>query len=140
MKQLKIKKLNPKAKLPTRAHSTDCGADIFCLEGAILNPGEGKLFKTGIAGEFPVGFVGMICDRSSMAKRGLKVAGGIVDPGFTGELGVVLRNITSAQLTITEGDKIAQLLMIPVATPEIIEVAELPNSERGIKGWGSSGI
>lgn len=139
MNKLKIKKLNTHAILPTRAHSTDCGLDLYTLDGAIVKPGKGEIFKTGIAGEFMPGYVGMLTDRSSMAKRGFKLAGGIIDPGYTGELMVVLRNISDKELTIQPGERIAQLLIIPVETPEVVEVMELSNSERSDKGFGSSG-
>lgn len=139
MNQFKVKKLDVTATLPTRAHSTDCGLDIYTLEGAVVKPGEGKVFKTGIAGEFVSGYVGMLTDRSSMAKRGFKLAGGIIDPGYTGELMVVLRNITNGELSVQAGERIAQLLIIPISTPEVIEVTELSDSERASKGFGSSG-
>lgn len=139
MKSLKVKKLNTSAKLPTRAHSTDVGLDIYSLEGAIVKPGEGKVFSTGIAAEFLPGCVGMLTDRSSMAKTGFKLAGGIIDPGYTGELKVVLRNITNGDLNVQQGDRIAQLLIIPVQTPEVELVEELNNSERADRGFGSSG-
>jgi dUTP pyrophosphatase len=139
MKQFKVMKLDPTATLPTRAHSTDCGLDIYTLEEANVEPGQGRVFKTGIAGEFLPGYVGMLTDRSSMAKKGFKLAGGIIDPGYTGELMVVLRNITNSTLTVSSGDRIAQLLIIPIETPEVLEVTELSNSERSSKGFGSSG-
>lgn len=139
MKIIKIKKLAPEAILPSRAHSTDVGLDIYSLENGEVAPGEGKVFSTGVAGEFTPYYVGMLTDRSSMAKKGFKLAGGIVDPGYTGELKVVLRNISSKTLSIIKGDRIAQLLIIPVCTPEVVEVMELSESNRGDKGFGSSG-
>lgn len=139
MKTLKIMKLADNARLPTRAHASDCGLDLYVMEGGIVKPGDGRVFKTGVAAEFPLGFVGMLTDRSSMAKRGFKVAGGIIDPGYTGELMVVLRNISSSELTIESGDRIAQLLMLPMATPEVVEVSSLAESARANNGFGSSG-
>lgn len=140
MQFLKVKRLDPRAQLPVRAHSDDCGLDIFTLEGAILKPSEGKMFRTGIAGQFVPGYVGMLTDRSSMAKRGFKLAGGIIDPHFTSELKVMLRNITNGDLTVQEGERIAQLLIIPISNPEIIEVFEIEETgPRGQNGFGSSG-
>ena len=137
--KFKVKKLVPEAKLPTRAHANDAGLDLYSLEGATIAPGEGKVLRTGIAAEFNPGQVGMLTDRSSMAKQGFKVAGGIIDAGYTGELNVVLRNITQETLFVQAGNKIAQLLIIPILTPEVEEVKELSSSERGSKGFGSSG-
>lgn len=139
MKQLKIKRLSPQAILPTRAHSTDCGLDIYSLETASVFPNQGYTFSTGIAGEFEPGYLGMLTDRSSMAKIGLKLAGGIIDPDYRGELKVVLRNLASTPTTVTKGQRIAQLLIVPIFTPDVIEVEELSETERGDKGFGSSG-
>lgn len=135
----KVKRLDPAAILPSRANPDDVGLDIYSLETDMVKPGEGKAFKTGIAGEFKPGYVGMLTDRSSMAKKGFKLAGGIIDPGYTGELGVMLRNITDVPLWVSAGDRIAQLLIIPVSVPEVVEVDSLEESIRGSKGWGSSG-
>lgn len=139
MPNLKIKKLNSEAILPTRANPDDCGLDIYALEGAVIEPFQGKVISTGIAGEFIRGYVGMLTDRSSMAKKGFKVAGGIIDPGYTGELLVVLRNLTTQTITIEKGNRIAQLLIIPVETPRVEEVIELSDSVRAERGFGSSG-
>ena len=139
MKQLKIKKLTSDAKLPTRAYSTDCGLDIYSNETSIVEPGEGKVFSTGVAGEFEPGYLGMLTDRSSMAKKGFKLAGGVIDPHFCGELSVVLRNLTRQPMLVSKGDRIAQLLIIPISIPEVVEVDELTSNGRGINSFGSSG-
>jgi dUTP pyrophosphatase len=139
MNKFNVKKLSPDAILPTRANPDDVGLDIYSLETIVIEPGEGTAIKTGIAGEFSPGYVGMLTDRSSMARKGFKLAGGIIDPGYSGELGVVLRNISKRPMIIEKGDRIAQLLIIPVLTPEVVEVDSLGESIRGNKGWGSSG-
>ena len=139
MNKIAIKKLSPYAILPTRAHKEDVGLDIYSLDSATVEPGKGHTFSTGIAGEFIPGYVGMLADRSSMAKKGFKLSGGIIDPGYSGELMVVLRNISSISLHVSKGDRIAQLLIIPALTPEVIEVEELSDSVRKDKGFGSSG-
>lgn len=139
MEVIEFKRLDEKALVPTRSHKTDAGLDIYSLESGQLLPGEGKMFKTGIAANFIPGYVGMLADRSSMSKKGFKLAGGICDAGFTGEIGVMLRNISNGLLKVEAGDRIAQLLIIPICTPEPKEVSELNESERGSKGWGSSG-
>lgn len=137
---LKVKLLDKNGQIPCRAHKDDCGLDLFTLEGAIIKPGDGHVFTTGIAAEFKTGYCGMLTDRSSMAKRGFKLAGGIIDPGYTGELKVVLRNVTNHDLSVKAGDKIAQLLLLPMITPEVVIVEELEESERGERGFGSSGV
>lgn len=139
MNKFKVLRLAPNAKLPTRGYDTDCGLDIYSLENAIVPPGGGVTLSTGISAIFEEGNLGMMADRSSMAKKGWKVSGGIIDPGFSGELKVVLRNISHELLNIDAGDRIAQLLIVPILTPEVEEVYELPKSKRGKNGFGSTG-
>ncbi len=139
MNKFKVLRLDPSAKLPTRGHDTDCGLDIYSLENAIVPPGGGVTLSTGISAIFETGNLGMMADRSSMAKKGWKVSGGIIDPGYTGELKVVLRNISHELLNVDVGDRIAQLLIVPILTPEVEEVFTLPKSKRGNNGFGSTG-
>ncbi len=136
---LPVKKLSPEAVLPTRAHADDAGLDLYSLEDAALADGEGRIVKTGVAIALPPGHVGLISDRSSMAKRGLKTAGGVIDAGYRGELGVVLLNLSGKMQSVAKGERIAQLLILPVATPAVLEVAELDTTARGDKGFGSTG-
>jgi dUTP pyrophosphatase len=113
--------------------------DIYCLEDVILPPQQGKVTRTGIALAIPKGFVGQIADRSSMAKKGVKTAGGIIDAGYRGEIHVVLWNISGQEIRIAHGERIAQILIIPIATPAVVEVKQLDETARGTKGFGSSG-
>lgn len=136
---LPIKKLDPNAVLPTRAHADDAGLDLYSLEDAALEPGAGRIVKTGVAVALSEGTVGLICDRSSMAKRGLKTAGGVIDAGYRGELGVVLLNLSRETQKVAKGERIAQLLIVPVATPAVQEVDDLGQTARGAKGFGSTG-
>jgi dUTP pyrophosphatase len=140
MESIQIKKLNPEATLPTRAHSDDAGMDLYGIEDALLKPGEGRIVKTGISMAIAPGFVGMIADRSSMAKKGIKTAGGIIDSGYRGEVGVVLWNISKTEIRIAPKDRIAQMLILPIATPAPIEVSELSETRRGTGGFGSTGV
>ncbi|MDE2143473.1 MAG: dUTP diphosphatase, partial [Elusimicrobia bacterium] len=94
MNELPLRRLDPAAVLPTRAHADDAGLDLYGLEDATVAPGEGKLLRTGVAVAIPAGHVGLVCDRSSLAKRGLKTAGGVIDAGYRGEIGVVVWNIS----------------------------------------------
>jgi dUTP pyrophosphatase len=139
MKTLEIKKLHPEAKVPTRAYEHDAGLDLTSVETHTLQPGEGKIFKTGIAIALDPGFVGLVWDRSSMGKKGIKTLGGVIDSGYRGEVGVILWNISQEPQTISTGDRIAQLLVQAVATPQTKEVAELSSTDRGAGGFGSSG-
>lgn len=139
MKKLQIKKLDDKAVVPQRAYEHDAGLDITTIEAAVLEPGQGRIFKTGLAIAVDPGYVAMICDRSSMGKRGLRVLGGIVDSGYRGEVGVILWNVSRDTHKIESGERIAQVLLMPVATPAVETVDELPPAERGAQGFGSSG-
>ena len=136
---LEVKRLSPDATLPTRAYPDDAGLDIYGLEDALMGPSEGKMLATGVAMAIPVGHVGMVCDRSSMAKKGIKTAGGIIDAGYRGELKIVLWNLSKEQIRVVRGERIAQLLVLPIQTPAVKEVSDLSSAERGDKGFGSSG-
>ena len=139
MKTLHIQRLDPAATVPTRAYEHDAGLDLFSLERHTLQPGEGRIFKTGIALEIEPGHVGLVWDRSSMGKRGIKTLGGVIDSGYRGEVGVILWNLSKTPQEIQSGDKIAQLLIQPIVTPQTREVELLSSSERGSGGFGSSG-
>lgn len=136
---LEIKKLNGNAILPTRAHSDDAGADLYGLHAATVEPGEGFKFSTGIAANIPSGYYLHIHARSSMSKQGWVVLGGIVDCSYKGELFVMLRNVSNKPLRVEYHDRIAQLVLCPVATPQIVEVEDIGISVRGSNGFGSSG-
>ncbi len=132
-------RVTDEATLPVRAHPNDAGLDLFCFEDAILSPGQGKLIRTGIAVALPEGHVGLVADRSSMAKKGLKTAGGVIDAGYRGEIQVVLWNISREEMRISRGERIAQLLILPIATPAVVEVKALDETKRGSGGFGSTG-
>lgn len=140
--QLEVLRVSPEATLPTRAHADDAGMDLYGLEDVILGPGQGKMARTGIAMAIPAGFVGMIADRSSLGKKGVKTAGGIVDAGYRGEVQVILWNLTETEIRLGRGERIAQMLIIPIATPAILEVPtadKLGSTTRGAGGFGSTG-
>lgn len=139
MDKIPVQRLSPQAVLPTRVHDNDAGLDLYCLENQVIQPQSGALMRTGIAMALPERTVGLVTDRSSMAKRGLKTAGGVIDAGYRGEIHIVLWNISSAPIEICQGERIAQLLIIPISTPMPVEVQELNATLRGSKGFGSSG-
>ncbi|MBI4423155.1 MAG: dUTP diphosphatase [Elusimicrobia bacterium] len=136
---LPILKLHAEATLPTRAHADDAGLDLYALEGVTLEPGAGAHVKTGIAIELPAGHVGLIADRSSLARRGLTTLGGVIDAGYRGEIGVVIWNVSRTAQSLQRGDRVGQLLVVPVRTPAVLQVAELNDSARGTGGFGSTG-
>ena len=140
MVNLNIKKLYDDAILPKYAHEGDAGIDIFSYEEYVLKPNERKVFKTGISTSFPQGYVALIWDRSgNAAKRGLKTMAGVIDCGYRGEWGIVLLNTSNEEHHIKKGDKIAQCLIQPIINANINEVENLDLSDRGEKGFGSTG-
>jgi dUTP pyrophosphatase len=134
-----VMKTHPGATLPTRAHPDDAGLDLYSLEDIRLEPGQGVVTRTGIALAIPSGHTGLVADRSSLAKRGLKTAGGIIDAGYRGEIHIVLWNISKQVQELKHGERIAQLLILPVRRPAVREVERLDDTQRGAKGFGSSG-
>lgn len=146
--KLQVYKLDPKAIIPTRYRPTDCGYDLYTLDGFQLNPGEMVIAKTGIAINIPKGYFGKICDRSSMAVKGFHVHGGQIDSGYSGDCSIIIQNtfappnspaLRPKSLYVQAGEKIAQLVILSVPECEIQEVNELWTSERSNKGFGSSG-
>jgi len=139
MSILNIKRMDPNAVLPTRAHVDDAGLDLYALEDGEIAAMQGLVTRTGIAMALPPATVGMVADRSSMAKKGFKTAGGIIDAGYRGEIHIVLRNLTNEVLRFGKGERIAQLIIYPILTPAVNEVTDLDETFRGSKGFGSSG-
>lgn len=145
MNKVKIFKLDPEAKIPTRNKSTDAGLDLYAAEDMFIPKGTTRRIKTGIAIEIPEGYVGKVSDRSGMAFKGLIVGAGIIDTGYTGDCSVVLHNFNADSTysfgvyTVKKGDKIAQILISKVETPQVEITEELWTSERGSEGFGSSG-
>lgn len=131
-------KLDEGAFMPERAHSADAGLDIRAPYNAVLTEWDMCTIRTGVHVELPKGTVGMVKTRSSMNAQGIQCEG-VIDEGYTGEIVVILQNHTNTIHTIKAGDKIAQLVILPVIRPEIELVNELEETERGDKGFGSSG-
>jgi dUTP pyrophosphatase len=142
--KLKIKRITNTAKIPTRAHLGDLGYDLYADETVLLERHEVKKISTGIAVEFPEGWGARICDRSSMASKGITTSAGIIDSSYTGEICVLLTfsNDCANDQTVYKieaGDKIAQLLPTKVVDWEVEEVDEISENGRGTRGFGSSG-
>jgi dUTP pyrophosphatase len=140
---LRVKRLEPRAVLPSRAHPGDAGLDLHALEAVELAPGERAQVRTGIAIALPPGTAGLVLPRSGLAARhGISVvnAPGLIDEGYRGELRVLLLNTDSeATFRAAAGDRIAQLVIVDVEAPEVIESDDLGDSSRGTGGFGSSG-
>ena len=144
MEPIRVKKLDPKAKLPTYGSAEAAGADLYaCLDGAItIAPGETVFVPTGIAMEVPRGCAGLIYARSGLAcKRGLAPANkvGVVDSDYRGEITVVLHNHGTLPQTVCHGERVAQFIITPVLTPEYVAVEELTDTQRASGGFGSTG-
>lgn len=137
---LKIKKLNPEAKLPSYGHKGDAGLDLFSCEDTVIVPGERKRVSTGISIEFEKGHVALIWDKSGVADSGIKIMGGVLEYTYRGEYKVIMLNTSHKDYEIKKGQKIAQLLIQPIITAEIEEVKELSETERGEGAFGSTGL
>lgn len=139
--KIKIEKINPKAKLPQKTHREDAGYDLFSSEIAEIKPGERKAISTGLRVAIPLGYVGLIWDRSGLAlNKGLKTMAGVIDSGYRGEVKVVAVNLGKETIKIESYSRIAQLLVQKIENFKIEEVKSLNTSSRGKKGFGSSGI
>ena len=140
--ELAIRRLRDDAVVPSRAYSGDAGFDLASCERVELGPGERATVGTGLAVAVPDGFAGFVQPRSGLAARhGITIVNspGLVDSGYRGEVRVVLLNTDAREPFVVEpGMRIAQLVVVPVPGVEPVEVDELPESERGVRGFGSS--
>ena len=141
---LPFQRLDPRAILPTRAHPGDAGLDLYALEPAELEPGQRSSIGTGVAVAIPDGYAGLVLPRSGLAARhGISVvnAPGLIDAGYRGEIRVLLLNTDRGRAwRLQAGERIAQLVITPVALPEPEEVTGLSATTRGSGGFGSSGV
>jgi dUTP pyrophosphatase len=139
---VKVTKLHPEARLPRYAHHGpfgDLAADVAALAAAELAPGEIKAIPTGIAFEFPPEFGALVEDRSGLALKGICTLAGVIDPGYRGELKVVLINLGKESFAINAGDRIAQLRIVRRVDVEFTEVDSVSSTERDVRGFGSTG-
>jgi dUTP pyrophosphatase len=143
LRSLPVQRLDPRAILPTRAHPGDAGLDLHALEPAELGPGQRASVPTGLALAIPDGYAGLVLPRSGLAARhgiSLVNAPGLIDAGYRGEIRVVLLNTDAERFfQLQAEDRIAQLVIVPVALPQPEEVGELGSTSRGRGGFGSSG-
>jgi dUTP pyrophosphatase len=143
MTTLRIRRLHERARVPSQAYPGDAGLDLHAIETAVLAPGERASIRTGIALEIPEGQAALVLPRSGLAARhgiALVNAPGLIDAGYRGEIRVLLLNTDRREpFEVSQGDRIAQLVLVRVEAPEIEELEELAVSERGAGGFGSSG-
>lgn len=160
MFKLKFKKLHKDAKMPSRAYPTDSGMDVYSIEDYTLQPNEQHRFLLGIACQFPktirveatvidsdyytyenldLSMSALFWDKSSVGNKGVKVMGGVIDPLYTGEWCVMLKNHSDEPVHFSKGQKLCQVIMTPVFLCDAEEVDELSETERGVSGFGSSG-
>ena len=144
MTELPVARLRDDAVLPAQAYDGDAGLDLAACERAELEPGERAVVGTGVAVAIPDGYAGLVLPRSGLAARhGLTIvnAPGLIDSGYRGELKVILLNTDEREPFVVEpGMRIAQLVLVEAASVRLLEVEELPESERGAAGFGSSGV
>jgi dUTP pyrophosphatase len=135
-----VQKIHPDAVLPTHAYADDAGMDLFACEECVVGPAQKALVATGLKIAIPSGYAGFIWDKSGIAaKHHMKTMAGVIDAGYRGELKVVITNLGTEPYAVKKGEKIAQIVIQPVAQPEVEEVAEIGDTERGEGGFGSSG-
>lgn len=140
---LRFKRIHPDAVLPAYAHPSDAGMDVRSVDDMTLAPGKRALVHTGLVMLLPPMFEAQVRPRSGLAlKAGVTVLNtpGTIDSGYRGEVGVILINLGDADFVIKKGDKIAQIVIAPVTQPEVVETAEIDETDRGAGGFGSTGV
>ncbi len=144
MIELPIRRVRPDARLPERAYAGDAGLDLATCERLVLDPGERAVAPTGLAVAIPEGYAGFVQPRSGLAARhgiALVNSPGLIDSGYRGEIKVVVLNTDRERQFVAEpGERIAQLVVLPVPEVTLEIVDELPGSERGARGFGSSRV
>jgi dUTP pyrophosphatase len=138
-----VKKLVPQAQMPRYAHVGqygDLAAALYGAEAMTIDPGATVLVPTGVAMEFPSTHGALVEDRSGLAVKGITTLAGVIDPGYRGEVRIVLTNLSPNAAEVKQGDRIAQLRIVRRIEAEFVEVAELGEAARGAGGFGSTGL
>ncbi len=139
MVKVKVKKLRVDAIVPKYAHPGDAGMDLFSVENIVVPRGERRLIKTGISMELPEGYFASIRGKSGLAyKKGILILAGVIEYTYRGEYGVVVVNTGDEDFIVEKDDKVAQVLIQPIATVELEEAEELSDTARGEGGFGST--
>ncbi|SNT32498.1 deoxyuridine 5'-triphosphate nucleotidohydrolase [Granulicella rosea] len=143
MPEIRIKTLHPAAQLPRYAHTGpwgDLAADLYSVAEVTLEPTGSGIVPTGIALAFPPDYGALVEDRSGLAVKGITTLAGVIDPGYRGEIKVVLTNLNATPFTIHVGDRIAQLRIVQRLQATFIETGDLDETVRGAGGFGSTGV
>ena len=144
MIDLPVRRLRDDAVLPGRAYDADAGLDLSSCDELVIGPGERAVVGTGIAVAIPEGYAGLVLPRSGLAARhgiGKVNAPGLIDAGYRGEVRVILLNTDRERpFRVEPGMRIAQLVVVEVPAVQLVEVEELPDADRGVRGFGSSGV
>lgn len=135
--RLKIK-LDPGSVMPSRAHETDAGLDLKARDPIWIHPGEHVILDTGVHVAVPTGYVGLITSKSGLMAKGITCRG-TIDSGYTGSIRAVLYNHGPGGYLVNAGDKVCQLVLVPIITPELEVVDELDETDRSDGGFGSTG-
>ncbi|OGD26415.1 MAG: deoxyuridine 5'-triphosphate nucleotidohydrolase [Candidatus Aminicenantes bacterium RBG_19FT_COMBO_65_30] len=138
--ELKVKRIQPEAKLPVYGHPGDAGLDLFSVVDRDIQPGEVFAVPTGIQVAVPAGHVGLVWDKSGISLQRVHRLAGVVDSGYRGEVQVVMINLGAAPFAVRKGMKIAQMLVQPVTAVEVVESDFLDDTSRGDGGFGSTGL
>lgn len=136
---IKVKKFDKEAIIPTRAHSSDGGYDMYLLEDLTIKPLETVCVGFGVGFDIPLSYAGIFVPRSSMAKKGIVIGPAIVDAGYKGEVHLIATNCSKKKLKFQKGDRLCSLCIFKIITPKLEEVNDLGKSDRGSKGLGSTG-
>ena len=134
--------LDENAKMPTRAHETDAGLDLYAVRSAVVYGNSSEIFDTGVHIEIPAGYAGFLKSKSGLNVRFGITSEGVIDAGYTGSIVVKLYNNGKFPFYVNKGDKVTQLVILPIETPELELVENLEQfngSDRGDKGFGSTG-
>lgn len=132
-------KLDDGAFMPTRAHETDAGLDLYSVNKKTIAPHSARVFDTGVHIELPPNTTGFIKSKSGLNARHSLLSEGVIDEGYTGSILVKVYNHGKKPYTVSRGDKISQLVILPIVKPELELVEELETTERGNNGMGSTG-
>lgn len=139
--EIRIRRLDKELELPRYNNPTDAALDLRSRESQVLRPMEKKLIMTGIQVQIPTSHVGLIWDRSGLAaKHSIHTLAGVIDSGYRGEIGVVMINLGNQDFAVERGMRIAQMVVQPVLNVDVKEVEDLDDSDRGKRGFGSSGL
>lgn len=131
--------LDPGAKMPTRAHELDAGYDLYAMHDAVIYGHDSETFDTGVHVAIPAGYVGMVKSKSGLNVKHNLTSEGVIDSGYVGSIAVKLYNHGENPVYIQTGQKISQLVLLPIITPELLLVDKLEDTERGNGGFGSTG-